>query len=228
MDVDLGALVKTLRASLADRLEAVLLVGSAVMGDFREASSDLDVVVAVDRPIGDLAPAVADRLDDGLPPRPARKLELVAYTLRQLERPSPGGSFELNYNSDTRAPDVSGHWFLIDLAIAREHSRALVGPSGRELIGPITRPVLIEALKTSLEWHERFEPTSPNAVLGACRAWLFAVEGRWGSKAEAAAWARPRSAYPETIATAERERLGEVPAAPVLSEARSALAFQKP
>ena len=40
----------------------------------------------------------------------------------------------------------------------------------------------------SLAWHQDHEPTSPNAVLNACRAWRYAVTGELGSKAACAAW----------------------------------------
>ena len=230
MNAYLDALVEVLRAGLPDRLAAVLLVGSAATGDFREETSDLDVLVAVDRPLGDQVPLVADWLDRELPPPPARKLELVVYTLRNLEEPSPWRPFELNYNSDTPVPDESSHWFLLDLAAARERSRPLLGPPGDELVGPIPRHVLIEAVERSLDWYSRFEPATANAVLGACRAWLFAAEGRWASKGEAAGWASARSAHPETIAAADRARTAEVDpeaVAAVVAEARSALALEQ-
>ena len=115
----LEALVERLREALGDRLVAVWLIGSAAMGAFRPGESDLDVAVVVTRAAGRTS-----TLDDL--PVPATKLEIVFYDreLKVVLDPNPGSG---------------DHWYLIDLAIAREHGRALLGPPPSELIGEIPR-----------------------------------------------------------------------------------------
>jgi hypothetical protein len=92
----------------------------------------------------------------------------------------------------TDPADESGHWFLLDLAIARERARAIAGPPPAEVIGPVAREHALAALEVSLAWHREHEPDSANALVNACRAWYFASENVWASKPEAAAWATDR------------------------------------
>src|SRR4051794_38167124 len=110
----LNALVERLRSGLGERLVAVWLIGSGAMGAFRPGESDLDVAVVVSGP-----PLEVEVRDV---PVPASKLEVVFYdrNLRVLLDPNPGSG---------------DHWYVIDLAVAREHGRALFGPPPSELIG---------------------------------------------------------------------------------------------
>ena len=155
----LQALVERLRETLGDRLVAVWLIGSAAMGAFRPGESDLDVAVVLN------GSPIAIPLDDL--PVPATKLEIVFYDreLRVVLDPNPGSG---------------DHWYIIDLAIAREHGRSLHGPPPAELID-IPRGEVIAALDASDRWHAAHEPDSPNAVRGR----VFRETGRWVSKAEA-------------------------------------------
>ncbi len=77
-----------------------------------------------------------------------------------------------------------------------------------EMVFPsIPRERVLGAVAEVLEWQMRSEPWAANSVLNACRAWRFAAEGRWSSKTEAAAWARPRSDDPEVVDAALALRL---------------------
>jgi len=67
-------------------------------------------------------------------------------------------------------------------------------------------------------------------ILGACRTWAWATDGRWRSNGESAAWARERLADPGPVDRALRERDGAATTAPpdadvdaVLAVARRAL-----
>ena len=156
----LEALVERLRAALGERLVAVWLIGSAAMGAFRPGESDLDVAVMVTGPSVDVA------LDDL--PVPATKLEIVYYDreLKVVLDPNPGSG---------------DHWYLIDLAVAREHGRGLTGPPPAELIEPIRRERILAALDASDRWHAEHEPDSANLARGR----VFRETGRWVSKGEA-------------------------------------------
>ena len=153
----LEALVERLRQALGERLVAVWLIGSAAMGASRPGESDLDVAVVVSEP-----PVKVDVSDLEVP---ATKLELVFYDpeLHVLLDPSPGSG---------------EHWYLIDLAVAREHGRALFGPSPAELVEPISRERVVAALDASDRWHAEHEPDSPNIARGR----VFRDTGRWVPK----------------------------------------------
>jgi Domain of unknown function (DUF4111) len=101
------------------------------------------------------------------------------------------------------------HWFLLDLAILRDHGRPLAGPPPRELVGPVPRRWLLEAVRDSLAWHEAHEPDLPQTVLNAARGWRFTEEVVWCSKRDAAAWARARSAEGATVDAALAIRHGD-------------------
>ena len=99
---------------------------------------------------------------------PATKLEIVFYDreLQVVLDPNPGSG---------------DHWYLIDLAVAREHGRALLGPPPAELIEQIPRERILAALDASDRWHAEHEPDSPNLARGR----VFRETGRWVSKGEA-------------------------------------------
>ena len=82
----------------------------------------------------------------------------------------------------------AGHWFLLDLAVGRELGVALLGPDPKGVIGEVKRECVIDALRESVNWWERNEGTSTDAVLKACRGWRWARCGVWGSKVEGAKW----------------------------------------
>jgi hypothetical protein len=119
------------------------------------------------------------------------------------------GAYQINLNSGPRMPfHVSyepaadpAFWFVLDRAILRQHGVRLLGPEPGQLVAPMPRSWLIEALLAALRWHAEHDRPGADSVLNACRGWRFAEEGRWSSKVEAAAWARPRT---EDTATIER------------------------
>jgi predicted nucleotidyltransferase len=191
----LDELVAALRD--AAEIEAVYVVGSAALGAYEHGRSDLDVVAVTVR-------ALSEAEKQGLVERvealesPARALELVVYSREQAASPEP--RFELNLNPgkhvaftpDTGLPDDSPHWFVLDRAVAEQHAVPLAGPPWSELFAPVPRERVVAALELSLDWYERHEPTHPNSVLNACRAWMWLETGEWASKQEAAAWLRRR------------------------------------
>ena len=153
----LEALVERLREGLGERLDRGLADRFGAMGAFRPGESDLDVAVVVSGPPVDVE--VRDI------PVPATKLEIVFYDreLKVVLDPNPGSG---------------DHWYMIDLAIAREHGRALLGPPPSELIGEIPREEILAALDESDRWHAEHEPDSPNVERGR----VYRETGRWVPK----------------------------------------------
>jgi hypothetical protein len=172
------------------------LVGSLAMDDARPGQSDLDVLAILDGPLD-------DRRRWGLAARvvpvglacPWAGIEYVAYATDAVRVPGYPLRYELNVNAGPRrgllvsAGGDPAHWFLLDVAMAREHALPLVGPPARDLIGAADRSLVLAALRDALAWHRGRDAASPNAVLNACRTWHYLETGAWASKTAAGAWA---------------------------------------
>ena len=172
-------------AEVVEAVDAVVpvagayVLGSALLGGFDPARSDLDVVVVVERPLDADERAGVWRALDALPP-PARKLELVFYA-RGAER------HELNVNTGELVhfdpDDDPGFWFVIDRAIAEQHSIALLGPPWEEEFPPVSHEAVVEALDAAATFEGWDDPRG--AELAAARARIWRETGEWVSKAEA-------------------------------------------
>src|SRR4051794_19988393 len=141
----LKELIGALEAALGESLLAVYLTGSAAVGAYRDGASDLDVLVVVDGASPSGLQAVVETCAHAVLPCPATKLELVVYERSAL------GALAWSLNFDTGAAthhvgfdpkDESAHWFVIDMAFARRHGRALVGPPPDELLPEIPDEVV--------------------------------------------------------------------------------------
>jgi Domain of unknown function (DUF4111) len=213
-----GELVARVRDVLESELVGVYVSGSVALGDYVPGRSDLDRFAVVEAPLPpNLKDAVVAAARHEALPCPARGLELVVYSRGAVAVPASGGAFELNLDTGPGMAlhlafdpaDEPAHWFVVDRAIARDHARPLVGPPPGETFAPIPRPDLLAALAAALRWHdENREVAGENTVLNACRAWRYAVEGTWSSKAEAARWARQRLADPSVVDATLARRLG--------------------
>jgi len=196
-----GEVVSRIRALLGDELLGAYLIGSGSLGGYEPGRSDIDIIAICAHPMENRAKqAIADALDQRVLPCPARGLEFVLYSRDAVATPSRPTRFEMNFNTGADMPyrlnfdssDEPTHWFIIDLDIARGHGVPLAGPPASEMLATLPRAWVLEAVRDSLAWHSREEPVSPNNVLNACRAWRYAEEGVWCTKAAAAAWARAR------------------------------------
>jgi hypothetical protein len=213
-------------STVAERLEDVLggdlagvyVGGSYALGDYLHRRSDLDMAAVVR---SSLPPATKRRIvtevrEDAIH-CPARKLELVVYHVQTARSGTPTPDFELDLNTGTntplhvdydhRASQVGGHWFGIDRGILAQAGIALRGPPAHEVFAPIPPSALTGTLVESLRWHRERGTDPSDAVLNACRALRFRLEGRWTSKTAAGAWAAERRlAPPDLVAMAGRAR----------------------
>ena len=203
---------------LGDDLVAVYLGGSGALGGVAAAQSDVDLVaVCAAAPGGELRRAIVAGLGGLAMGWPMRGLEFVLYTRAAVADPAERPRFELNLNVGPRMPyhlsldpaSEPAHWFVLDLAILRDHGRPLAGPPARDLVGPIPRRRLLEALRDSLAWHGAHERALQQSVLNACRGWRFTEEGVWSSKDDAGAWALSRTDDPATVRAALAVRHGD-------------------
>jgi hypothetical protein len=147
------------------------VLGSALIGGFDPATSDLDVVVVVEGPLDKPErEALVTALDEL--PVPFRKLELVVYA-----RGAKPPAYELNYPD---GPGEPAFWFVLDAAIGQERA----GRSWLELLQPVTAEETRRAAEQMLRWAE--EDGEELARPHARRARHYLDTGEWITKEEAA------------------------------------------
>jgi hypothetical protein len=202
----LADLLTEIKAILGPDLIGLYFDGSLALGDFDPATSDVDFIAAVARPLSSDAfaalAAMHRRLRDSGRPF-AGEVEGSYIPLPALRRHDPADATFANLE---RGPDevlkykIHHSDWVIHRTTVREHGRALFGPPPATLIDPISpddvRRATAEVLRS---WWG-----TPNAVdyilaapagglsfiaLTMCRA-LYALErGEVVSKPAAAAWA---------------------------------------
>ena len=208
---------EVLRADLGAELIGVYFVGSVALGGYVPGESDIDMAAVCKRRLGAperlvLASAVADATSEC----PARGLEFSLYRREIASSVSFGADFEVNANGGPRmerltrvsSDDQPGFWYLLDRAIAHRHGLAISGPPANEVFSDVPRRSLLEAMRSSMQWHRTHERATLYSVLNAARAWRFAREDVLGSKLEGAAWARRQWHDPEVIEAAVALRHG--------------------
>ena len=167
------------RLSEVVELGAVYLFGSAAQDAYEHGRSDVDVIAVTTRPSSQAEKEAVAAAAESLP-CPARKLELVVYA-RGAER------HELNVNTGELVhvdpDDDPSFWFVLDRAVAEQHSIPLLGPPWEELFPPVPRQAVLEALEEAARFDAWDDPHG--AELAASRARIRRETGEWVSKAEA-------------------------------------------
>jgi predicted nucleotidyltransferase len=153
-------------------LEAFVL-GSGAVGGFDPSTSDVDLVVVLDRSLGaerrNIVAQVAEL------EVPVRDLELVVY----VEGKQPP-DFELNLNEGEERPNEEPFWFVLDAALAQDQAVPVWGRRRwSEFFARIAPERTREAMKESLDWAERQAPENEFARLHAVRARHFLEHGDW-------------------------------------------------
>ncbi len=195
-----GALIafrNGVREVIGANLVAIYVTGSLLMGDFEEASSDVDFLVVTQQPLS------------------TEDVERVALAHARLADESDwGGRLEGGYaaQSALRSWGIEGRIVAIEPGIAmpvigpsdysadnmlaiRDHSLTLHGPDPRDVLPPVSRDVLTAALHEYLGELVAAPGTSEQSatevaswVLNIARC-LYGLEtGRPCTKSEAAAW----------------------------------------
>ena len=188
----LSELTTRLTARVGDRLLGAWVIGSGALGDFDARRSDVDVqaVSAARLPRAELQGLAAALRHEALP-CPVRGLEFVVYAKEDLADPR-GPAFQLNLNTGQAMTYHEGYdpdaeprfWFVLDVAIAREHARSLsrartgddparAAAAARELLAArLTR--LVQRARRGTGRARRV----PRMGMGGTRS--LAVEGRSG------------------------------------------------
>jgi Nucleotidyltransferase domain len=182
----LDKLLNALGSALGDRLTAVYITGSAAIDAYRQGSSDIDVLVAVDGASRDALERVVRDCAHDVVPVPATKLELVVYEIGELAAPHVPPRWSLNFDTGESTHQVDwdpttqpSHWFVLDLAFASKHARALLGSA---VIASPPHDAVARAFDEMLEW---FEENEPDALPGArIRAAHWRTTGEFMPKPE--------------------------------------------
>jgi hypothetical protein len=197
----LQALVHETRAVLGDRLVGVYAGGSLALDDFVAGRSDIDVAVVTRNELEESTKgALATRLRHPSLACPARGLELVVYRQEVAASGTPEPGFDLELNSGPRMevrvtlsprdrPAADGlFWYGLDRSILATQGLALWGPPAGDVFANLRPDDVRELLIASVRWWmtQSATATSPgDAVLGACRALLWARAGHWLAKGRA-------------------------------------------
>jgi predicted nucleotidyltransferase len=151
----LNALLSALQTALADNLVGVYLCGSLATGDFIE-TSDIDFVVAIERPVSDAEVGALIEMHARLAALPnpyADRLEGAYIDRASLRRFEPGREF-LTIECETplrwKEHETSS---LIERYVLREKGVALLGPDPKSLIDLISSEELRAGIRRRLhEW----------------------------------------------------------------------------
>ena len=200
VDSYLQQAVSACRQVAQEPLAAAWVVGSLATGDFAAARSDIDLFVVTRAGLPqETKEELAQALDCRVIACPAHGLDLIIYRKGELEGIPRTPEFEFSISTGIEwETDVSfGGPYpggLIDIAISCQIGCSLQGPHPREFVGPIPDRWVVEELRASLQWHlgkvhDPFhDPLGSNAVLNACRALHYLVEGTFVSKSVGAEW----------------------------------------
>lgn len=232
----LAELAHRIAGATAGELVGVYAGGSLALDAYEPERSDLDVTVVVESRLSTEAKQslAATTRHESLP-CPARGLELVVYRREAVQLPSSEPNFELNLNTgrsmafrlDLEPDPNERHWFALDRAILAEAGIALLGPPAGEVFASIPRELAIGLLRQSLHWYLRETAPADDAVLNACRALHFAVEGSWTSKPAAGAWAATALPDAAVVAEALAARTSGAPVDPARARAFVELALER-
>jgi predicted nucleotidyltransferase len=202
---------------LGDRLVAVILHGSLVLGDYSPASSDVDLLAIVERPLTDDELAALAEL--GL----ARRGTVAGIDLRVVTRAAAGEPTEspamelyIGVHHD-HEPEllrrIDGERDLVaELSMVRVGGRSLVGPDPTAVVAAMPAEWVVAYGDQVLERWQQLTDDAEHAalmVLTACRIWRFAVEGVHCSKTEAARWALLQDPALPAVEAALRRRIGD-------------------
>ena len=187
----LEELCARLQEVLGERLTAVYALGGYALGAYVAGRSDLDVLAVVREPLDeDTKARIVERCVHEALPCPARKLELVVSTgTPRWELNLNTGEGERHVGTD---PDAEpAFWFVLDLALVREHGLALVGPPPADVLAPVARDDVVAAQAEAIAWYAANEP-GRDTFAAAARSWHWLETGRFAPKDEAVAWAAQR------------------------------------
>jgi Domain of unknown function (DUF4111) len=215
-----------LNAVLGGGLVGVYLHGSAVLGDWEEARSDVDLLaVSTGSVTSPERQAVARELVSLAWPGVGLEFSLVVRAV--AERPPDPPPFEVHVATTDGTSVVEGSGragdpdLLVHVLMTRRAGAAILGPSPEIVFGEPPRGAALRSLEEDLRWALERRKLG-YAVLNACRAVRFLKNDRVSSKLDAGAWAIEHRAAPAPLV---REAMAERRGARANIPAREATDF---
>lgn len=209
---------------LGANLVGAYLHGSAVLGGYNPARSDLDVLVIVRDPLPEESKRKvgAELLSDAAAV-PAGTLELSVITLSTAQDVTSSPKYELHVNTrERRWADGSGRSdpdLILHLPIVRQSGRELGrGPQAVEVVAPVNRALVLQEMRRELLEAPLGPSVAPEyVVLNACRNLAYLGEGRFFSKIEGGRWIldQETDVDPRIVEAAIRRQDGSDSHAPV-------------
>ncbi|MFF9346310.1 aminoglycoside adenylyltransferase domain-containing protein [Streptomyces sp. NPDC014734] len=200
--------VSAVLAGVGPDLVGVYVHGSAVLGGFRAARSDVDVLaVVVESATRAGQQAMGEAVAETAARCPGTGLELSVITAATAANL---GSCPFEVHIRTSATETAvipgaGHAGDADLvlhcAVCREHALAVSGPPAAEVFGPVPADRVGAAMVSELRWALD-HASATYAVLNACRALRFADDGQLCSKLDGGRWYLDRCGDHEVVAAA--------------------------
>jgi hypothetical protein len=230
MDTSVHSYVASVASALAElpHLAGVYLHGSAVLGGFDARRSDIDVLAVYDGTVAAEQQAqIAAALNERTLPCPALGLELSVVTRETAGHPTASPAFELHLTTaPAHAQVIDGHEhpgdpdLVLHFAVCRQSGR-LFGPGlpPADVFGRVPRDLILAQLSSELSWGTE-HADGEYAVLNACRAWRFAVDGALVSKIDGGRWALGRvDGLDRELVAAALDRQRCLPAASLVPDA---------
>jgi len=213
-------LADALRISSGQRLVGAYLHGSAALGGWLPARSDVDLLLLLE----DGGPAetlrgVEETLVDSAAACPGTGLECSVVLAGQAASPAPPWPFLLHVQSSpgqavkpVRGDALEGDPdLLMHYAVCRVAGVPVFGPDPVAAIGPVPRDAILAYLVDELDWGLA-HGSEAYAVLNACRALVYAADGDLVSKISGGRLAIDRHLGPaDLIGRALDEQRGEIP-----------------
>jgi hypothetical protein len=223
-------LAEIVSVSSGQRLVGAYLHGSAAMGGWQPARSDVDVVfVLQDRTPSVALIGVEQALVHDAPACPGTGLECSVVTAQQASNPTPPWPFLLHVQSSpgqdvkrVGGDAVEGDRdLLMHYAVCRATGVPLFGPEPATVFGAVPRDTILSYLADELGWGLA-HGSAAYAVLNACRALVYAAGGDLVSKLSGGRQALEKGLGPaEVIARALDEQQGQLPPEAITDRAAS-------
>jgi len=200
----LTAMLPRIRAALEANLVGMYVRGSLAAGGFRPETSDLDLLVVTEEPVGEMEFASLAALHEELRKSAdpwGRRIEIAYIDRPGLRRWEAGRRYPTLGQGEVLAwAEHRSNWVL-ERWVLRERGTTLLGPNPQTLVDPISSHDLRSAARDRLrDWADwAKDPANPDWRLGPahkayvvetmCRARYTLARGELPSKEAAVAWA---------------------------------------
>jgi Domain of unknown function (DUF4111) len=223
-----GTLAESIATGSGGRLVGACLHGSAAMGGWLAARSDVDVLfVLQDATPASALLAVEHTLVSNAPACPGTGLEASVVSVQQARVPQSPWPFLLHvaWSPGQEVTSVRGDAsvgdpdLLMHFAVCRAAGVTVFGPDPMDVFGAVSRSAILAYLADELDWGLE-HGSEAYAVLNACRALVFADHGTLVSKLSGGRTARDdRLGPPDVIGRALEEQQAKRPPAAIAADA---------